>query len=218
MSGYGPAALIVEVMNEDGTMALRPELEIFAEKHGIKMGTIADLIQYRALYDKTIELVDEKPITTSQGSFVLKTYTDKISEAVHYAVCKGDIKEDEPCLVRVQIVNPLRDILGTERPGYKKTWSLQDSMQRIADEGKGVLVIVGQELAQVDALAQVSSFPEMPPEERHVTEAGGYRVVGTGSQILRDIGVGKMRLLSSPTRFNAISGFQLEVVEFVENE
>ena len=218
MSGYGPAALIVEVMNEDGTMALRPELEIFAEKHGIKMGTIADLIQYRALYDKTIELVDEKPITTSQGSFVLKTYTDKISEAVHYAVCKGDIKEDEPCLVRVQVVNPLRDILGTERPGYKKTWSLQDSMQRIAEEDKGVLVIVGQELAQVDALAQVTSFPEMPPEERHVTEAGGYRVVGTGSQILRDIGVGKMRLLSSPTRFNAISGFQLEVVEFVENE
>ncbi len=218
MAGYGPAALIVEVMNEDGTMAQRPELEKFAEKHGLKVGTIADLIQYRAVYDKTIDLVDEKTITTRQGEFILRTYTDKISDAVHYAICKGDIKEDEPCLVRVQVINPLRDILGTERPGYKKTWSLQDSMRHISEEGKGVVVVVGHEISQADALAQVSSFPEMPPEERHVTEAGVYRVVGTGSQILRDIGVGKMRLLSSPTRFNAISGFHLEVVEFVENE
>ncbi len=218
MSGYGPAALIVEVMNEDGTMAQRPELEIFAEKHGIKIGTIADLIQYRAVYDKTIELIDEKPITTASGEFILRTYTDKISDAVHYALIKGDISETEPCLVRVQVLNPLRDIIGTERPGFKKTWSLQDSLKRISEEEKGVVVVVGQELSRADALAQVSSFPDMPPEERHTSEAGVFRVVGTGSQILRDIGVGQMRLLSSPTRFNAISGFHLEVVEFVENE
>ena len=218
MAGYEPAALIVEVMNEDGTMAQRPELEVFAEKHNIKLGTIADLIQYRALYDKTIELVDEKSITTHSGDFILKTYTDKISECVHHAMIKGDIDEDEPCLVRVQVINPLRDVLGTQRPGYKKTWSLQDSMQLISEEGKGVIVIVGQETTQSEALAQVEYFPEMPPEERHTSEVGVFRVIGTGSQILRDIGVGKMRLLSSPTRFNAISGFHLEVVEFVENE
>jgi 3,4-dihydroxy 2-butanone 4-phosphate synthase/GTP cyclohydrolase II len=217
ISGYSPASLIVEVMNEDGTMAQRPELEIFAEKHGIKIGTIADLIQYRAVYDKTIELVDEKEVSTDHGEFTLKTYTDKISDAVHYAMVKGEISEDDPCLVRVQILNPLRDILGTERPGFKKTWSLQNSLKRIADEGKGVVVIVGHETSQADALAQVHSFPDMAPEERHITEAGVFRVVGTGSQILRDIGVGQMRLLSSPTRFNAISGFHLEVVEFVEN-
>lgn len=218
MAGYEPAALIVEVMNEDGSMAQRPELEIFAEKHGLKIGTIADLIRYRALYDKTIELVDEKSITTNSGDFILKTYTDKVSTAVHYAICKGEIKEDDPCLVRVQVINPLRDIFGTQRPGYKRTWSLPDSMQRISDEGKGVIVIVGHELSQADALAQIKSFPEMPPEERHVSDAGVFRVVGTGSQILRDVGVGRMRLLSSPTRFNAISGFHLEVVEFVEND
>ncbi len=218
MSGYGPAALIVEVMNEDGTMAQRPELEIFAEKHGIKIGTIADLIQYRAVNDKTIELVDEKQITTASGEFNLRTYTDKISDAVHYALTKGDISETDPCLVRVQVLNPLRDIIGTERPGFKRTWSLQDSLKRIAEEGKGVVVVVGHEISRADALAQVNSFPDMPPEEKHTSEAGIFRVVGTGSQILRDIGVGQMRLLSSPTRFNAISGFNLEVVEFVENE
>ncbi len=218
MSGYEPAALIVEVMNEDGTMAQRPELELFAEKHGIKIGTIADLIRYRALYDKTIEQIDEKPITTSEGQFQLHTYTDKVTNCVHYALVMGEIEESEPCVVRVQVLNSLRDVFGTKRPGYKKSWSLPESLKKVSEEGKGVVVIVGQEFSQADALAQVRHFPELPPEERHSGEMGIVRVVGTGSQILRDIGVGKMRLLSSPTRFNAISGFQLEVVEFIEND
>lgn len=218
MAGYEPASVIVEVMNEDGTMAKRPELEQFAEKHGIKIGTIADLIQYRTINDKTIELVDERSITTTHGEFTLRTYTDKVSESVHYALIKGDIEEDDPCLVRVQVINPLRDILGTERPGFQKTWSVSDSMARIVSEGKGVVVIVGHETTQAEALAQVTHFPDVPPVQRITSEAGVYRVIGTGSQILRDIGVGKMRLLSSPTRFNAISGFHLEVVEFVEND
>ncbi len=217
MAGYEEAAVIVEVMNEDGTMAKRPELEKFAEKHNLKLGTIADLIQYRALYDKTIELVNEKEVTTAQGEFMLRTYTDKVSDGVHYALMKGEVKEDEPCLVRVQTLNPLRDVLGTQRPGFKPSWSLTESMARIQQEGKGVIVIVGQEMSQSEVLAQVEHFPDMPPTQRASTEIGVYRVIGTGSQILRDIGVGKMRLLSSPTRYNALSGFNLEVVEFVEN-
>jgi 3,4-dihydroxy 2-butanone 4-phosphate synthase / GTP cyclohydrolase II len=218
MSGYESASVIVEVMNEDGTMAQRPQLETFAEHHGIKIGTIADLIQYRTLHDKTIELKDERPVKTALGEFTVKTYTDKVSNCVHYALVKGSIAEDEPCLVRVQVLNTLRDILLTERPGFQKTWSLHDSMARINEEGQGVIVVVGQETSAEDALAQVSHFPEVPPVQRHNSEGGAYRVIGTGSQILRDVGVGKMRLLSSPTRFNAISGFHLEVVEFVENQ
>lgn len=218
MAGYEPAAVIVEVMNEDGTMAKRPELEKFAERHNIKLGTIADLIQYRTLYDKTIELMDEKEINTAHGEFIMKTYTDKVSNSIHYALVKGTIEEDDPCLVRVQTLNTLRDIIGTERPGFRRSWSLTDSMARVHQEGKGVIVIVGQEESQAESLAQVEHFPDMPPLQRVNTEVGIYRVIGTGSQILRDLGVGKMRLLSSPTRFNAISGFHLEVVEFVENE
>ena len=218
MAGYEPSSVIVEVMNEDGTMAKRPELEKFAMEHDIKIGTIADLIQYRTLYDKTIELVGRKPISTSFGEFDLCTYTDKVSDAIHYALIKGDVSEAEPCLVRVQTLNTLRDVFGTQRPGFKPTWSLSESMAHIQQEGKGVIVLVGQEISREEALDQVEYFPDMPPTQRANTELGVYRVVGTGSQILRDVGVGKMRLLSSPTRFNAISGFHLEVVEFVENE
>ena len=135
LAGLIPSGVICEIMNEDGTMAQRPELELFAQKHGIKIGTIADLIQYRALYDKTIEQVDEKQITTQQGDFQLHTYTDKVTNCVHYALVKGEIAEDEPCVVRVQVLNSLRDVFGTQRPGYKNSWSLPDSLAKIAEEG-----------------------------------------------------------------------------------
>ncbi len=198
LSGYEPAAVIVEVMNEDGTMAKRPELEIFAEKHGIKIGTIADLIHYRTLNDKTIDLVGEKEISTQQGEFVLKTYTDRISECVHHAIVKGEINENEPCLVRVQTVNTLRDVFGTQRPGFKKSWSLSESMAQITSEGKGVVVVVGQPESQAEKLAEITHFPNMPPEVRVSTESGVYRVIGTGSQILRDLGVGKCAYCHHP--------------------
>ena len=218
IAGYEPASVIVEVMNEDGTMAQRPELEAFAEKHSIKIGTIADLIHYRNLYDTTIEHVDLKTVATAFGEFRLHTYQDNISNCIHYALSKGDISEEEPCLVRVQVVNTLRDLFNTARPGFNDTWSLMDSMQHVAAEGRGVVVLVGQEFNQSEELDQVIHFPDVPPLQRNSNEVGAYRVIGTGSQILRDVGVGKMRLLSSPTRFNAISGFDLEVVEFIEKD
>ncbi len=218
LSGYEPSSVIVEVMNEDGTMAQRPELEAFAEKHGIKIGTIADMIAYRNLYDTTIERVDKKPVETAEGTFEMYTYKDNISDSVHYALVQGDVNEEDPCLVRVQVLNTLRDIFNTQREGFNKTWSLQDSMRRVNEEGKGVIVLVGQEFSQADEIANITHFPQVPPVQRHNNEAGVYRVIGTGSQILRDVGVGKMRLLSSPSRFNAISGFDLEVVEFVERD
>ena len=218
LAGYEPASVIVEVMNEDGTMAKRPELEIFAQKHGIKIGTIADLIHYRNINDRTIDLVDEQDVETQFGKFKLRTYTDRISDGVHYALSVGEIKEEEPCLVRVQTINTLRDVFGTLRPGFKSSWSIDDTMSRIAKEGQGVMVVVAQDESQQQILNQIKHFPEMPPVQKATSESGVYRVIGTGSQILRDLGVGKMRLLSSPTRFNAISGFDLEVVEFLEND
>ena len=197
-------------------MAKRSELEAFADHHDIKIGTIADLIQYRTLYDKTIELKDTQRIKTAAGWFDLKTYTDKVSECVHFALIKGQIDESKPCLVRVQVLNTLRDIFLAERPDKKPSWSLLESMEKIVRSGTGAVVIVGQQPSQEELLSQIRYFPEIPPIQRQSNELGEYRLIGTGSQILRDIGVGKMRLLSSPTRFNAISGFQLEVVEFLE--
>ncbi len=216
LAGYEPASVIVEVMNEDGTMAKRPELEVFAEKHNIKIGTIADLIHYRNLNDRTVDKVDERTIQTAHGEFQLHTYTDRVSEGIHYALTCGEIKADEPSLVRVQTVNYLRDIFATERPGFRQSWSIPNALAAIAEEGHGAIVIVDQPESKQETLAQIEHFPEMPPIQKGLSESGVYRVVGTGSQILRDIGVGKMRLLSSPVRFNAISGFDLEVVEYVE--
>jgi len=218
MTGYEPASVIVEVMNEDGTMAKRPELEAFAEKHGIKLGTIADLIQYRTLHDKTISLADEKMVSTIHGEFRLRTYTDTVSDAVHYAFCKGDIEEDNAVPVRVQTLNKLRDVFGTVRPNETSSWSIAGSLSKIEQEGCGVVVLVGHDLTSAEELDQAIRFPEVPSPERAGDGSQVYRVIGTGSQILRDVGVGKMRLLSSPVRYNALSGFHLEVVEFVEPE
>lgn len=218
MAGYEPAAVIVEVMNEDGTMAQRPELEVFARKHGIKIGTIADLIHYRAVNDKTIELIDQKEVLTDAGPFSLRAYRDSTSSVIHYALVRGEIFEDQACLVRVQVVDTLRDAFGTRRPELKQSWSIRESLNYIAEAGTGVLVAVGHQSTLEEEIEQVIAFPDTPANARPTNNTGVYRVIGAGSQILRDIGVGKMRLLGSPTRYNALSGFDLEVVEFIEAE
>jgi 3,4-dihydroxy 2-butanone 4-phosphate synthase/GTP cyclohydrolase II len=218
MAGFAPASLIVEIMNEDGTMARRPELEVFAEKHDLKIGTIADLIAYRAMHEQSVELKDRKHIDTEYGEFELHTFLDLVDNQLHYALVKGDISEEEPLLVRVQTLNTLRDILGTQLPEEKPGWSYRRAMQRIAEEGQGVMVLIAQEESTEQMLEEVLQFPEVPQAASSAGEDGTriYRLIGTGSQILKQLGVGKMRALSAPTRFNAISGFNLEVTEFVE--
>ncbi|PLW68928.1 3,4-dihydroxy-2-butanone-4-phosphate synthase [Pseudohalioglobus lutimaris] len=217
MAGFEPAALIVEIMNEDGTMARRPQLEVFAEKHGLRMGTIADLIEYRSLHEASIELRNSKQVDTDFGPFELHTFLDLIDDTLHYALTCGDINEDEDVLVRVQAQNTLRDVLGTRIEGTQG-WSYRRAMQAIADEGKGVVVLIGQELSAEQALAEVIQFPEPSTVAGSADSAGqqNYRVIGTGSQILKRLGVGKMRLMSAPIHFNALSGFNLEVTDFIQ--
>jgi 3,4-dihydroxy 2-butanone 4-phosphate synthase/GTP cyclohydrolase II len=218
MAGFAPASLIVEIMNEDGTMARRPELEVFGEKHDIKIGTIADLIAYRAMHEQSVELKDRRSIATEFGQFELYTFLDLIDDRLHYALSMGDIPTAEPVLVRVQTINTLRDILGTQLPDEESGWSFRRAMQRIAEEGQGVMVLIGQEESTAQQLEQVLQFPNVPQIVSTSGEDGThiYRLIGTGSQILKQVGVSKMRALSAPTRFNALSGFHLEVTEFVE--
>jgi len=219
LAGFEPAAVIVEIVNEDGTMARRPELEQFAERHGLRIGTIADLIAYRALHDQTIARCHDKPIDTAHGPFRLITYVDQIDGTLHFALLKGVIDPEHPALVRVHVINTLRDLFLAERPGRQKSWSLAASLARIAAEGTGVLVLVARRETPEDVLNQIELFPELPQPRGSTSEKGQHfwRVNGTGSQILKDLGVQRMRLLSSPTRFSAISGFNLEITEFVEN-
>ncbi|MEM6543661.1 MAG: 3,4-dihydroxy-2-butanone-4-phosphate synthase [Pseudomonadota bacterium] len=225
MAGLEPAALIVEIMNEDGTMARRPELERFAEKHQLPMGTIADLIAYRSLHERSIELHSRKPIKTQFGDFELHTFRDLIDGTLHYSISKGVLDGGRPALVRVQSVELLRDVLAMEMDEHSG-WNISTTLARIAQEEHGVLVLIGQEaningeLAAVDALPAVSSPPSFVSSTQGESDAaaGGlpsYRIIGTGAQILQQLGIEHMRLMSTPLRFNALSGFSLDVTEFV---
>lgn len=219
MAGFEPAALIVEIMNEDGTMARRPQLEAFAIKHDLRMGTIADLIQYRALHEQSIDLRDQKTVLTEFGEFELHTFLDLIDDTLHYALTRGAIEEDHETLVRVQTINTLRDVLGTRIEGADPGWSYRRAMERIATEGNGAVVLIGQHETAQQQLAEVLQFPEPASVTGPSSSQGvqNYRVIGTGSQILKRLGIGKMRLMSAPVHFNALSGFNLEVTDFVEH-
>ncbi|NKB35132.1 MAG: 3,4-dihydroxy-2-butanone-4-phosphate synthase [Pseudomonadales bacterium] len=215
LAGYLPAAAIVEIMNEDGSMARREDLELFAKKHEIKIGTIVDLIHYRIANEHTVDRIDSNKLQTQFGEFTVHSYKDSISGSLHLAYVKGKIENDDPVLVRVHIPNTVRDICETYNV-ERTSWSFSSALERISKEGKGVAVLLsgddyGQDLAHNldSALAKRADAAPSSAPRNDLT-------IGTGSQILRDIGVGKMRLLSYPARFNAISGFDLEAVEFVE--
>jgi 3,4-dihydroxy 2-butanone 4-phosphate synthase / GTP cyclohydrolase II len=212
LAGCEPASVIVEILNEDGSMARRPELEVFAAKHNIKVGTIADLIEYRNLNETTIERVATCKLPTEFGEFDLHTYKDVIDNQVHFALCKGEISGDQPTLVRVHLHNTLSDLLGSTR-AIERSMSLPQALQHIAAEG-GVLVLLGKEQ---DVLSQVRQFAAEDRGEKPTGAAwqGTSRTVGVGSQILASLGVKKMRLLSRPKKYHALSGYGLEVVEYV---
>lgn len=211
MAGLIPAAAIIEIMNEDGSMARRPDLETFAKTHNLKIGTIADLIHYRMLNETTVKRVEKRTVDTDFGSFEMNVFTDSISGGTHIAMSKGEIKASSPTLVRVHGVEPMRDLLAAHN-GDNLSWSVQGALAKIAEEGAGVLVLLDSN-QPLNLQRALINFYES--SARHDGVSGTYYSIGTGSQILRELGVGKMRLLSSPLRFAALSGFELEVVEYL---
>ncbi|MDX2320713.1 MAG: bifunctional 3,4-dihydroxy-2-butanone-4-phosphate synthase/GTP cyclohydrolase II [Moritella sp.] len=215
LAGCEPAGVIVEILKDDGEMARRPDLEIFAEKHGLKLGTVADLIEYRNSNETTIERVAECKLPTEHGDFDLVTYRDTIDNQVHYALRKGDVVAQQPTLVRVHVQNTMTDILHTDRAS-KISWSLDDAMTRIGRDG-GVMVILGNEENSNDIIEKVKQFAQEDKGEAQPKAKwqGTSRRVGVGSQILADMGVSKMKLLSSDKRYHSLSGFGLEVVEYI---
>ncbi|UZK02690.1 3,4-dihydroxy-2-butanone-4-phosphate synthase [Venatoribacter cucullus] len=215
LAGLIPAAAIVEVMNPDGTMARRPELEVFAEKHGIKIGTIADLIHYRIANEKTVEKLSSEPVHTEFGEFTLHTFRDSIQHETHLALTLGNIEGDEPTLTRVQTNNFLRDVLGLRQPG-SDSWSSTQALQRIAREGKGALVLLSAGQAEdIDDSLDTFFGRARPKRSPNKDSSGAFLTIGTGSQILRELGIKKMRLLSSEMKYSGISGFDLEITEYL---
>ncbi|AJE22857.1 bifunctional 3,4-dihydroxy-2-butanone-4-phosphate synthase/GTP cyclohydrolase II [Azotobacter chroococcum] len=207
MAGFEPSGVICEIMNDDGSMARRPELEDFAEQHGIKIGTIADLIHYRLIHERTIQRIAEQELDSELGRFHLVSYRDAVEGDVHMALIMGEIHADEPTLVRVHNMDPLRDLLMVRQPGR---WSLRAAMAEVARAGRGVVLLLGHPLEANEVLTLLREGTPKSPNT--------YSTVGAGSQILRDLGVRKMRLMSAPMKFNAISGFDLEVVEYLPAE
>jgi len=215
LAGLEPAAVIVEILNEDGTMARRPELERFARRHGLKMGTIADLIRYRLANEKTVERVSECRFPTEYGEFRLIAFQDSIDNKLHLALVMGEVAGDEPVLVRVHARNLLADLLASKRePGLP----LRKAMQRIAAEGRGVVVVIRNEEDTRSLVEKIHRYQledngveiphEEPPED--------WRTTGTGAQILADLGLRKLRVLGAPKKFKGLPGFGLEVVDYVE--
>ncbi|WP_435607077.1 bifunctional 3,4-dihydroxy-2-butanone-4-phosphate synthase/GTP cyclohydrolase II [Pseudomonas knackmussii] len=213
LAGLTPAAVIVEVMNDDGSMARRPELEAFARQHGIKIGTIADLIHYRLSTEHTVQRIGERELPTVHGTFRLVTFEDRIEGGVHMAMVMGEITHDEPTLVRVHVIDPLRDLVGAEYAG-PKNWTLWAALQRVAEEGRGVVIVLANHESSQALLERV---PQLTQPSRPFTRSQSriYSEVGTGAQILQDLGVGKLRHLGPPLKYAGLTGYGLEVVESV---
>jgi len=218
LAGAEPASVICEIMNEDGTMARLPELLEFSEHHGLKIGTIADLIRYRLENESTVERVAEGKVPTPFGEFCVIAYHDGIHGDMHLALIKGDIKPDEPTLVRVHVQESLLDLFTTaHRPG---SFSLSSALSYVAEAGAGVVVVLREEESANDLSARISLFTKQVEggEKRKPSgENNVLRTYGLGSQILADLGVRKMRVMGHKLKVPAMSGFGLEIVEYVED-
>jgi len=210
LAGFDPSAVIVEIMNDDGTMARRGDLEKFAQKHDLKIGTIADLIHYRNTSERSINLVDKTNIESEEGEFELFAYEDTINGNIHIALVKGKIDSEQDVMVRVQQNNTLQDVIGINQFGSRLSFS--QAMKKINKEGSGVLLLLSHQETSQELLSNVSFLKG----EKKTNESDGpdSRIVGVGAQILKDLGVKKIRLLGASAKY-PLTGFDLEITEFI---
>ncbi|MFZ4502329.1 MAG: bifunctional 3,4-dihydroxy-2-butanone-4-phosphate synthase/GTP cyclohydrolase II [Methylovulum sp.] len=216
LAGVTPAAVIVEILNDDGSMARRPDLEVFAKQHQLKIGTIADLIHYRIKHENTLERISECAFPTEFGQFRLYAYQDRNDNNVHLALVMGEVSGDKPVLVRVHARNLLDDVLASKRSDCNVP--IKVAMQKIAEEGRGVLVIIRQS-ENNKALAELIHSYQLQDHglinSEHTNEQVDWRTTGTGARILADLGVQKLKVLGVQKKYIALSGFNLEVAEHV---
>lgn len=215
LAGFEPAATIVEILNDDGSMARRPDLEEFSRRHDIRIGTIADLIRYRLEKERFVERIAKKSVSTDYGDFTLYCYDDQVSQSVHVAMVKGDLSKVESPLVRVHIQDTLGDVLGVQAAALG--WPVTDAIRRISEEETGIVIILREQESSRDLMDAVEDLSLQPNQlnEKKIND-DGLRTYGVGAQILRDLGVSQMRVLSAPKQMYAISGFDLKITEYVE--
>ena len=216
LAGLTPASVIVEILNEDGSMARRSDLVEFGKKHGINIGTIADLIRYRISNEQSIERIHEEEINTEFGDFNLITFQDHINREVHFALTKGSIHQDSIPLVRVHVSNTIRDSVGIDNKNLG--WPLKSAMKQISQSDTAVLVVLCYQEMPEDLMNMVKHLTSKKENKTNKNNASILRNYGTGSQILREIGIKKMRVVSEPKQMQAISGFDLEIIEYIDKE
>jgi 3,4-dihydroxy 2-butanone 4-phosphate synthase/GTP cyclohydrolase II len=212
LAGLEPAGVLVEILNADGSMARRPQLEAFAREHGLKMGSIEALIRHRLETEHTIERVDEREIATPFGAFRLVAYRDRLTHALHFALVRGEPKAEEATLIRVHVGNPLADMLHWQRPDFGIP--VADALRAIAEAGSGVLVALSEPQSPDEILARLKQTSTSDPKPTATTAE--WRRNGAGAQILADLGLRRLRVLGAPRRQVGLAGFGLEVVEYVE--
>ena len=211
LAGFDPAAVIVEILNEDGSMARLRDLERFARLHQLRIGTIADLIRYRLSTERSVERIEDRVVETEFGRFRLVCYEDHVNRNVHIALVRGDLRRADPPLVRVHVKDTLRDVIGVR--SARLGWPLRDAMRRIATEEHGVVVILRGEESPRDLVDAARGLGAAQPA---APRAPVLRTYGIGAQILQDLGVTRMRVLSAPKQMHGLAGFGLQVVEYVD--
>jgi 3,4-dihydroxy 2-butanone 4-phosphate synthase/GTP cyclohydrolase II len=215
LAGLEPAAVLVEILNEDGSMARRPELEEFAREHGLKIGTIADLIHYRMETEKSVKHVSTHDVITDFGPFTLHTYRDLIEVRLHLALIRGVASPDDPFLVRVHVQNPLSDVLSIQRADFGMP--LRTALAQIDAADSGLVLVLGGDRDDDEILRQIQEKPEPAMKSNGDNRRSReLRTYGIGAQIIADLGIRKMRVLSAPWKLTGLAGFGLEVEEYID--
>ncbi|PWB21401.1 bifunctional 3,4-dihydroxy-2-butanone-4-phosphate synthase/GTP cyclohydrolase II [Comamonas sp. JNW] len=214
LAGCSPSSVICEVMKDDGTMARLPDLQLFCAEHGIKIGTIADLIEYRSRHESLVERISSRPLQTAHGEFTAHLYQDHASHAVHMALVKGSVQTVSDVPVRVHEPLSVMDLLESGRAMH--SWTLDASLAYLQQQNCGVAVLLNcnesasQLIRQFDGKARAAQAPERGRMD--------LRTYGIGAQILRDCGVQKMRLLGAPRRLPSMAGYGLEITGHINKE
>ncbi len=210
LAGLTPASVICEILKDDGEMARLADLIEFAKQHKLKIGTIADLIEYRIQNETLIERVARRTVQTTYGELELVTYIDQTTRRTHLALVKGDIQPQNETLVRVHEPLSVMDFL--EQASYPNITSVHDALARIAASPAGVLVLMHHNETSEDLLARAAAMPDTHQSQ------WDPRNYGIGAQILRDLNVGKMCLIATPRKLPSMAGFGLEVVRYCQNK
>jgi 3,4-dihydroxy 2-butanone 4-phosphate synthase/GTP cyclohydrolase II len=215
LAGLEPAGVLVEILNEDGTMARRPELETFVAEHGLKMGSVADLIRYRLGTEQSVECIHAQTVGTAHGPFRLQVFRDRINQKLHWALVRGEISPDRPFPVRVHVPELLGDVMGITEPAFGMP--LDAALADIARRGEGLALVLGYDESDNDRLSGLRGpgAAEGQTQASYDRSASELRSYGIAAQIIVELGIRRMEVFGAPKRLHALDGFGLEITGYV---